>query len=521
MKKIFSVIFIIVILQLSCRPHNIARKTNGSVGTTKPKLVLAIVLDQFRYDYLQRFRNEYTAGMEQLLTKGAVFLNARYDHVPTVTSVGHAAFMTGAYPSVHGIMGYQWFDRKSGKVIDSAADDSVKLIGGNGGSAASPHNLLTSTIGDEIKIANKEQCKVLSISLKDYSAILSAGHMADGVFWFDSKSGNFVSSSYYMSDLPVWAKAFNARRLADSYKGKTWHGIKLDEEPGSKLNAKLPVTPFGNELVEEMAESAIKGEQIGRHSQTDLLVLSFSANDYVGHEFGPDSVEARDMAIAADKLLGKLFAFLDAKIGMANVTVVLTADHGVAPMPEVNTERKMPGGRVSTSKIRDAIQKGLVQKFGRGDWISRALDESIYLNWDLINSKKLDRESVNRVAAQAALTIPHVARVYTREQLLNGYGMGDPIGRRVMHSFSAQRGADLYILFDPYYITSSSGTTHGSPYGYDTHVPVIFMGPGIKTERFGASIVVNDIAPTLATILDIETPIGAEGRILSEIFDRP
>jgi predicted AlkP superfamily pyrophosphatase or phosphodiesterase len=483
--------------------------------------MLAIVLDQFRYDYLLRFRSEYTAGLEQILTKGAVFLNARYDHVPTVTSVGHAIFMTGAYPSVHGIIGNQWFDRKSGKVIDSAADNTVKTIGGADGSGSSPHNLLVSTLGDEMKIAHKDKCKVLDVSLKDYSAILSAGHMADGVFWFDSKSGNFVSSSYYMPDLPVWAKTFNARRLADSYKGKIWHGIKLEEEAGSKLNTKLPSTPFGNELIEEMAEAAIKGEQMGRHSETDLLVLSFSANDYVGHEFGPDSVEVHDMAIAADKLLGKLFSFLDSQVGMANVTVVFTADHGVAPVPEVNTERKMPGGRVSTSKIRDAIQKALAKKFGRGNWISSALDQSIYLNWDLINSKKLSHESVNQVAAQAALTTPYVFRVYTREQLLNGFEMGDPIGRRVMHGFSAQRGADLYVLFDPYYIASSAGTTHGSPYGYDTHVPVIFMGPGIKTGRFGAGIVVNDIAPTLATILDIEIPIGAEGRILSEIFDRP
>jgi predicted AlkP superfamily pyrophosphatase or phosphodiesterase len=521
MKKVYSIIFILVTLQLFSQAPNTGRRKETESGAIKPKLVVAIVVDQFRYDYLLRFKSEYTAGIEQLLAKGAVFVNARYDHFPTFTSVGHAAFLTGAYPSVHGIIGNQWYDRDSSKTINSAADDAVNVVGGAEGSGTSPRNLLVSTIGDEMKIADKGQCKVIGISLKDYAAIFASGHMADGVFWFDTATGNFVSSNYYVSDLPDWVKALNARRLADRYKGIDWLGTKLETEPGQKLNAMLPYTPFGNELIQEMAEAAIKGEQLGQRSQTDLLVLSYSSNDYVGHQFGPDSTQVHEMALATDRLLGRLFAFLDAHVGMANVTVVLVADHGVDPMPEVNAERKMPGGRIDFSSISDAIQKALVKNFGRGKWIIATPEDSIYLNWKLISSKKLNHEAVDRVAAQAALEIPHVSRVYTREQLMNGFEMGDAIGRRVMNGFSARRGADLYVLLDPYYLSITKGTSHGTPFGYDAHVPVIFMGPGIKAGKFSNSIIVNDVAPTLAKILDIEIPSGAEGRILSEIFALP
>lgn len=522
MKKTISILFVLVALQLFPQPFTSARSAQAIAGGAKPKLVLAIVVDQFRYDYLLRFRNEYTAGLEQLLTKGAVFLNARYDHFPTFTAVGHAAFLTGAYPSVNGIIGNQWYDRYSGKIISSAENDSVNIVGGTEGTGgSSPHNLLVSTVGDEMKIASNGQCKVFGISLKDYSGIMASGRMADAVIWFDYKTGNFVSSTYYVSDLPDWAKTLNAKRLPDRYKGMEWLGTKLEAEPGTKLNTALFSTAFGSEMMEEIAEAAIKGEQLGQRSQTDLLVLSFSANDYVGHQFGPDSAQVHEMAIATDRLLGKLFAFLDAQVGMANVTVVLTADHGVDPMPEVNAERKMPSGRIDFSSICNAIQKALVKKFGRGQWITSTPEDSIYLNWKLIDSKKLSHEAVERVAAQAALGTPHVFRVYTREQLLKGFEMGDSIGRRIMHGFSERRGADLYVLLDPYYLSVTKGTSHGTPFGYDTHVPLIFMGPGIKAGKHGNSIVINDVAPTLATILDIEIPSGSEGRILTEILDVP
>ncbi len=521
MDKRLSILFIFVTLQVFCLESNASLTAADRNVRTKPKLVVAIVADQFRYDYLLRFAGEYKAGLHQLLNKGAVFSNARFEHYPTYTSVGHAALLTGAYPGINGIIGNTWYDRESGKLAPSAADETVRLVGGSEGAGASPHNLLVSTIGDEMKIASEGKSRVFGLSLKDYSGILATGHMADAVYWFDSKSGNFVTSSYYQQALPEWLKGFNGKRPADQYKGKDWSGVKLPEDIGSRLYGMLQFTAFGNELLEGMAEELIRGEKLGSRSDTDLLMLSLSSNDLAGHNYGPDSAQVRDISMATDRILGKLFQFLDAQIGMKNVTVVFAADHGVAPMPEANSARRMPGGRLDFAVVRDAVQNALVRRYGEGKWIVSMPEDTIYLNWDLIDEKKLTREEVTRVAAQAASSIPHVLRIYTREQLLKGQATDDIIGRRLLKSYSARRGADLYVLPEPYYMFLKMSTTHGTAFGYDTHVPLIFMGPGIRAGRFHGNTVINDIAPTLATILDIEIPSGSEGRILSEIFSIP
>ncbi len=482
-----------------------------------PKLVLAVAVDQFRYDYLTRFRSDYHDGLARLLTKGAVFTNARYEHFPTVTAIGHSTFLSGATPSISGIVGNDWFDRESNKSVTSVSDESVKVLGGNNEVGSSPRRMLVSTVGDELKIAGNKS-KVFGISLKDRSAILPVGHMANGAFWFDSKAGNFVSSTYYFDQLPAWVSEFNAARPADKYKGAVWAGHKYPAEAGEKLYSTLPDSPFSNELIEALAERAVQAEQLGVRGVTDILAVSFSANDYVGHDLGPDSAEVREISIHTDKLLGKLFQFLDTKLGMDNVLVVLTADHGVAPLPETNQARKMPGGRMSPGIVRETVQAALTQKYGAGNWIQSPSEHSLYLNWALIRDKKLDDAEVARTAARAALTIPHVFRVYTREQLMNGTALEDQVGRRVMNGFYVRRGADVYILLEPYWMFSQKGTTHGTTFSYDAHVPVIFMGPGIKTGRFDNAIAVNDIAPTLATMLGIETPSGSIGRVLTEIL---
>jgi predicted AlkP superfamily pyrophosphatase or phosphodiesterase len=372
-----------------------------------------------------------------------------------------------------------------------------------------------------MKIASQGRSRVFGISLKDYSGILATGHMADAVYWFDSKVGNFVTSTYYRSNLQEWANAFNLRRPADRFKGAEWLGTKMPDETNSRLYGMLQFAPFGNELIEEMAEAAIRAEKLGSDADTDLLVLSFSSNDFVGHRYGPDSSQVRDISLAMDKVLGQLFRFVDSQIGMENVSVVFTSDHGVAPMLETNNARKMPGGRMDFTVVLEAMQKAIVKKFGEGKWIVSTPEDSVYLNWDLIDEKGLSLAEVAAVAAKAALKIPHVSRVYTREQLLNGTASDDMVGRRLMRSYSARRSADLYILPDPYYMFLKTNTTHGTPYGYDTHVPLIIMGPGIKAGKFNSATAINDIAQTLAAILDIEPPSGAEGRILSEIFILP
>ncbi|MCU1261756.1 MAG: type phosphodiesterase/nucleotide pyrophosphatase [Bryobacterales bacterium] len=483
----------------------------------EPKLVVTIVVDQFRYDYLTRFRPGYHAGIDRLLTKGAVFADAHYIHFPTVTAVGHSTILTGATPSISGIIANEWYDRPSGATVTSVFDPDAKALGAEV-PASSPKRLLVSTIGDELRTVT-EQAKVVGISLKDRAAILPVGRMANGAYWFDNKSGNFISSTYYFPALPGWVKEFNAGRPADKYAGMEWMGTKY-AAAGEHLNASLAASPWGNELVEAFAESAIQGEQLGQRGVTDLLAVSFSSNDYVGHALGPDSPEVKDMAFRTDLLFGKFFAFLEKQVGMKDVLVVMTSDHGVAPVPEVSVARKMPGGRFGAGTVEKTIQAALERKYGPGKWVAGSFESATYLNSELIEERKLDHAAVDRTAAEGLAALPHVMIVYTREQLMNGAFREDPTGIRVANGFYPSRSGDVFVVLEPYWLFGggSKGTTHGTTFDYDTHVPVIFMGAGIKPGKYYGSVAVNDIAPTLAAMLNLETPSGSVGRILSEMF---
>ncbi|HEY1339972.1 MAG TPA: alkaline phosphatase family protein [Bryobacteraceae bacterium] len=503
MKRIF-VLLLAAVLLLQAAPR-------------KPKLVLAIVIDQFRYDYLTRFRSEYHAGFDRLLTKGAVFTNARYEHFPTVTAIGHSTILSGATPSISGIIGNDWYDRDDGGKVTSVSDPKTQLLGGNG-TGSSPRRMLVDTVGDELKIADNGKSRVIGISLKDRAAILPAGHMADGAYWFDTRSGNFVSSTYYFADLPGWVKDFNATRPADKYQSATWLNRKLPPA-APQLYSAIDASPFGNEMIESFAERALDAEQLGKRDVTDVLAVSFSSNDYVGHALGPDSPEVHEISVRTDAILEKLFQAVDRAVGLDNALVILTADHGVAPVPEVNTARKMPGGRIPAGTFTKTVQAALTEKYGEGQWIVSDSDHSLYFNLPLIEQKKLDRAEVNRFAADVALHLPHVFRVYTREQLMAGLAQEDQVARRVMNGFYVRRGPDVEILLEPYWMYAATGTTHGTTFSYDSHVPVILMGAGIRPGRYYNPIAVNDIAPTLAAILEVETPFGSVGRVLSESFE--
>ena len=494
----------------------LAPAVHPQVQPPRPKLVLAIAIDQFRYDYLTRFRADYTGGLKTLLTQGAVFTNARYTHVPTVTAIGHSTFLSGATPAMSGVIGNEWIDRNSGKTVTSVTDASVQLLGGSENpTGSSPRRMLVSTLGDELKMADP-RTKVVGISLKDRSAILPAGHMADGAFWFDNNSGAFVSSTYYFPDLPTWVKEFNGAHPADRYAGKQWNA-KTFEAPGPKLYASLPASPWGNELIEAFAERAVQSMHFGRGSQTDLLAISFSSNDYVGHANGPDDPSVHDMADRTDKLIAKLFAFLEGYVGMRNVLVVLTADHGVSPVPEVNEKRHMPGGRLTTQP-GDAVQQALAGRYGAAKWVLASLDFGIFLDWKLIDGKKLNRREVREVAVNAVIDLPHIFRAYTYDAIAHGEVPNDLVGQLITNGFYPPRSADVFYIPEPYWLSGKTGTSHGTPFGYDTHVPVIFMGPGIRSGTYNQAIRPNDIAPTLATLLSVETPSGSVGRPLSEIL---
>jgi predicted AlkP superfamily pyrophosphatase or phosphodiesterase len=496
----------------------------------RPRLVLAIVIDQFRYDYLLRFRQDYHAGLKRMLEQGAVFTDAHYLHAATVTAAGHSTFLSGATPSVSGIIANEWYDRESNQSVTSVFDPKSKLVGGvPGAPGSSPRRLLVSTIGDEIKMHGMES-RSIGVSIKDRSAILPLGHMADGAYWYDLDSNHWVTSTYYSSELPGWVRKLNAENRYQRYIGAKWLPFDAKDESATpfctmvagaevRFCGSLEATPWGNEMIEEFAERAVSSEGLGRHSGVDILAVSFSSNDYVGHAVGPDDPAVRDISIRTDRLLGKLLDYVDAQVGTGNTLVVLTADHGVAPVPEVNEARKMPGGRLSDARLSRKMSDALTKRFGPGKWFAGGSATMPYLNLELIQTRKLDLDEVERVAAQAASTEEHIARIFTRHDLLAGQVQRDDIGRAVSLGFYGPRSGNLLILQEPYYLFEATGTSHGTPYDYDTHVPIIFLGSRIKARSYPQRVAVNDIAPTLATILQIEQPSGSIGRVLSEMLE--
>jgi predicted AlkP superfamily pyrophosphatase or phosphodiesterase len=491
----------------------------------KPKLLLAIVVDQFRQDYFYRFGGDYNSGLQRIWQQGAVFTNAHYEHFPTVTAIGHSTLLSGATPSLSGIVGNEWYDRALKKQITSVTDEEHKLLGASG-SGSSPRNLLVSTLVDELKMSGRAPVKAVGISIKDRSAILPIGRMGDAAYWFDNKTGNMVSSSYYFAELPPWVQDFNRQRTADQWLGKDWKPwgspaakafLTMAPAADEKYWASMQRTPFGNELLEAFAERAVVEEKLGQKpDSTDVLAVSFSSNDYVGHEAGPDSPRVRDVSIRTDKVLGRLFAFLEKTVGMQNVLVAFSADHGVAPLPEVMRERRMPGGRIPEEAVQQRIEKWLSAKFGSGKWIVGKSGPAPYLNYELIHNRRLELAAVRREAAQAVRSMPHIFRVYTQDQLSQGHTLDDLIDRRVRNGFHAGRAADVFIVSEPYHIFEKQGTSHGTPFNYDSHVPLVLVGPGIKPGKYHRRAAVNDIAPTLATLLEVEVPAGAVGRVLDE-----
>jgi predicted AlkP superfamily pyrophosphatase or phosphodiesterase len=509
MRKLILVLCLSV--SLGAQPQPAAR-----TQPKQPKLVLAIMVDQLRYDYLTRFSGEFTGGIKRLLNEGAVFTNAHYDASPTVTSVGHSTLLTGAMPALSGIVSNDWWDRPSGKRVTSVSDDTTQLLGGTG-NGSSPARLLQSTVGDEIKISGRGG-KTIGISLKDRSAILPVGRMADGAYWFNGATGTFVSSTYYFPKLPAWVEEFNRTHPADKYAGGSWLTTKLPAALGPQLYNALDATPYSDELLQQFAMRALSAEKLGAGAKLDVLAISYSATDYVGHRSGPDSPEAHDVVLRVDKLIGELLRAAEAQAGVGNVLVVFSADHGVAPVPELSQQRKMPGGRINWQTSASAAEKALTERFGAGKWFAYSSDGVIYFNADPIPGKKIDPTEMQRIAADAIRAQPHIFRVYTYAQMASGALGTDPVDQRVRNGFNPARSGDIFTVTEPYWLFNASGTSHGSPFDYDTHVPVIFLGPQIRAGSYHRNVGVQDVAPTLASILGIETPSGSMGRVLDEML---
>ena len=521
-------------------------------ATPKIKLVLGIVIDQFRYDYLMRFEDQFgEGGFKRFLQNGAVFSNAHYPYTPTVTACGHAAFMSGASPSHNGIIGNDWFDRATGKRTTSVADANTKLLGGKDeATGMSPLRLVGSTLGDQLKFHTVEQAKVIGMSYKDRSAILPVGKHPNGAYWFSASNGTFVSSTYYFSELPAWVKKFNqeqnlaryfgkiwerllpeaayARSLRDDYPHEKWtFGTKFpytinggELQPGTKFYTQFEYTPFANEHLVAFAKAAIESEKLGQDDVPDLLTVSFSANDLLGHSFGPYSQEVQDITLRTDRALADLFAYLDQKIGLQNVVIAMTADHGVGPIPEYAQEYGL-GGRIEANAISEVTEAALNKRFGEDKWILSLTNGNIYFDYAALERRKASREEVETIASAAIRQIPGIAECFTRTQIVFGQMPQTAVARSIAEGFYPDRNGDLVIVPKPFYLAGESiVASHGTPYSYDTHVPVIFYGAGIKAGIFTTVSSPLDIAPTLAAILKIEQPSNSVGQILSEAIKK-
>ncbi len=478
---------------------------------------------------------------------GANFTNANYIHVPTYTACGHSTFMSGATPSMNGIIGNEWYDRETARRVTSVNDGKVKLLGGReGATGMSAHRLIGSTIGDELKLASAGQSKVIGISYKDRSAILPVGKRPDAAYWFDTATGNFVSSTYYFNDLPEWVKAFNRDQNCRKYFGQKWErllpesayarsapddapyekssfGTRFpytlnggEDKPGTRFINQFEASPFANDHLVNLAKAAIENEKLGADDITDLLTISFSANDLLGHAFGPYSQEVHDMTLRTDRTLAELLTYLDKKLGMDNLVIVLTADHGVAPVPE-QVKLLGYGGRIEPKQISDSITSALNQRFGEEKWITSLVNGNVYLDEAAIERRKLDVAEVESVAGQSLTKLDGIAETFTRSQILSGRMPKTLIAANVANGFHPQRNGNLVVITEPFYfIGEAVTTTHGSPYKYDTHVPVIFYGAGVASGNHASDSSPADIAPTLSALLKIETPSNSVGRILTE-----
>lgn len=528
---------------------------------TKPRLVLFIAVDQFRYDYIERFGDLFVEnGIRRMLREGASWSEANYDHVPTETAPGHATMLTGAWPSETGIIANDWYDRAEGKRVNNVGDDTVRALGGGSNEvASSPRNLLCSTLGDELKLATNNRSRVVGVSLKNRAAILPTGRMADAAYWLSSQTGGFISSTYYFERLPGWVESFNSQKPSDKFFGAKWERLlpaseyerragaddtpwekgdgKLSstfphvitgglEKPGPEFYDALAYSPFTNDVLVDFAAQALANEHLGEDGDTDVLTVSFSANDIVGHRYGPYSQEVMDVTLRVDRQIARLLDLVDARVGLRNTLVAFTADHGVAPSPPHAASLRLPGSYVKVSEVLAAVRNRLRVRFGKSserdntaDYVQIYSNGQIYFNRTALERDGVQTEDAERVAGEAALTIPGVARYFTRTQLLNNsVSQGDAVGRRVLHGYNARRSGDVVLISEPFrYLTDYVATaTHGTPYSYDTHVPLIIMGGGVVAGRYRQPASPADIAPTLASVLGVQPPSSATGRVLIE-----
>lgn len=533
-----------------------------------PRLVVLISIDQFRADYLRRFEDLFlppatqqaAGGFRYLMERGAYHTDAHHSHFPTYTGPGHSILLTGATPYLSGIVGNDWYDRDLGRERYCVEDPESPLVGTDAKKAGvSPATLRVSTVGDELKMATGGRAKVWGIALKDRAAVLMAGHLADGVLWFDDETAAWVSSRYYRKDgtLPGWVTEWNRGKKIDAFFGQSWtpsapkeaynrvwnpknefvaagYGLGSTfgdkghpitgglQKPGKEFYRAFTTTPLANDYVLDSALELLGREGLGLDAVPDLLVINLSSNDYIGHAYGPDSPEVLDVTFRTDRALSRFFNAVARKVpgGLANVTFVLSADHGVAPVVGETQRAGFHAGIYVETVLQKLAEDALDAAFGPADWVQALVEENLYLNLETLKAKGIDTAKAEEVAAQALATAPGIYAAYTREAAQHGQLPQTEIGLRVARSVHPRRSGEVILVPEPFWVPGRlNGATHGTPYSYDTSVPVLLAGWGIHPGRYTQRVSTLDIAPTLSYLLGILNPSGCEGHVLSRAVE--
>ncbi|SDE25407.1 alkaline phosphatase PafA [Pedobacter soli] len=552
MRKIPCLIFSISILSFSIA-FGQTKKTVPATAkafpaeVARPKLVVGLVVDQMRWDYLYRYYNRYTnGGFKRLVNEGFSVENTFIPYTPTYTACGHTCIYTGSVPAVHGIIGNDWYDPQTKKNVYCTEDSTVTTVGSTPSSEGnmSPKNMLTTTITDELRLATNFKGKVIGISLKDRGSILPAGHAANAAYWYQGSTGNWITSSYYMKEVPTWIADYNKLKLANKFYAKNWETLyPINTYVNSTADAKayegknntfphqltqnidknydaIRSTPYGNTITLDLAKLAILSEDLGQDNITDFLAVSCSSTDYVGHAYGPNSIEAEDTYLRLDKDIEEFFNYLDKKVGKGKYTVFLTADHGAAHVPGFMKENKMPSGVVSDRDIANKLNAYLNDKFKVNNVVLSSMNNQIIFDHDKTAKGNVSFDVIKSASVEFLKTLDGFQNAVDISRISQST-LQEIQKKMITNGYNARRSGDIYYVLEPNWFNGgSTGTTHGSWNPYDSHIPLVFMGWGIKSGATNTTHYMTDIAPTLAALLHIQMPNGTVGEPITEITNK-
>ncbi|MGG9970150.1 alkaline phosphatase PafA [Ferruginibacter sp. SUN002] len=515
--------------------------------SSKPKLVVGLVIDQMRWDYLYRYNNLYSAnGFKRLLKEGFSAENTLIPYTPTYTAPGHTSVYTGSVPAVHGIVGNNWYDRTLGKNVYCTDDSTVSTVGSNTNAGKmSPDNMWTTTITDELRLSNNFKTKVIGIALKDRGAILPAGHSANAAYWYDDKVGKWITSSYYMKQLPTWVDTFNNKDLAAKYMSKDWNtllpiekydqstdddepyedkieGLKASTFPhklSSLTDTKYQAfkrTPFGTTYTFDFAKATIQNEDMGSHAGTDFLAVSISSTDYIGHAFGPNSIEAEDAFLRLDKDIENFLLYLDTKIGKGNYMLFLTADHGAAHAPGFLAQHQIPGGMFEDKDLQKEMNDMIERNFGVKNGVVNLQNYQVYLNTTEIEKQGKDIDAIKKAVIKSLKQKVYIVEAFELDEL-SETTIAEPQKSMMTNGYNPKRSGDIqFTLRSGYFDGWGKGTTHGLWNPYDAHIPLLFFGWGVKPGKTNRETYMTDIAATVAAMLKIQMPSGCVGKVITE-----